>query len=310
MRYTSFRPSGGWATILFFFGATLLQEFHAQSLVLKAEGQALSRTQDLVQPGQAYFIKNKATQKVLEVKNGSNVIGADVLQSVLNGKISQKFTFENSGEAGFFFIRTLTGGHHLTLAVAPNSTSLVPATKLIQDAPYTGTTGNKIPDAQKWKITLGNEIGTVLISNKLSGDFTLRAGSQGNNSVGAFVKDGSDAEKWVLKITTTEDNPNSNDADKGLVVECVAKVDAMFLGLNWETTEVPIGAVLPEWRGVGENGAQKPPLSVHRVLEGTVNKNKDIKVNFEDLLNCMEKASVKLTLAKYSRNSKSREKKS
>ena len=96
------RSLSGCLTLILFVGVGRVQLTHAQVIMLKNEGQIIVTPVELVKPGQAYFIKNKATQKVLDVKNGSSNPGTAVQQATLNGKIAQKFVFENAEEAGYF----------------------------------------------------------------------------------------------------------------------------------------------------------------------------------------------------------------
>ena len=100
--------------------------------------------------------------------------------------------------------------------------------------------------------------------------------------ISAAKIDGGDLQKWILKSTTTETNPESSTAENGFVADCFAMVEAFKL-FKYKKN---ISQAFPEWRSVGEtyvpDGITRPPLQSYKILEGVVSRG-DIRVATQDL---------------------------
>lgn len=231
---------------------------------------------EILRPGTVFFIKSKGSQKVLDVSGGSTATGTRVQQLSLAGTAGQKFFFEETGD-GFFFVRTSTGGHFLTLNTRSNPASAF----LTQEPPAAAPPA---ADAQKWQIRLTDERTAFLIVNKATGDLVLQPSSAGDGASVRTVarQQGNDLQKWVVKPTTTETNPDTAASENGLVSDCFTSFTAFKLVSYREN----ISRAFPEWRSVGEtvspNGFNVPPAHAYRVLEGRVSR-RDLHVNYEDM---------------------------
>lgn len=226
----------------------------------------LRMAEDLVHEGVAYFVKNKASQKYLEIKNSSMEPGAQLFHNNLNGSINQKFVFEKV-DNDFFYIRTMTGGHYLTVKQAGG-------TNIVTQEPF-APVGNTLHERQKWTVVLSDEATCFYIQPKAFETSRLQPQSVGSGvPVIISAMSNTDNQKWLFKITTLEGNPDSKDSGFGLTEDCI--IYDVFDG----------GLILPEWRCVGEdfvpNGTTVPPLHTYRVLEGVVKKGRAIMA-FEDL---------------------------
>lgn len=229
---------------------------------IRNEGQVLSRVTDIIAPGAAYFIKSKGSQKVMDVSGGSDQPGTVIRQLTLNGNFGQKFMFMNAG-GGFFFIRSSTGGHFLTLHNAPNPF-------LTQELP---SSNPQTADAQKWNVVESVERGCFIILNKTDATRALQpttATDSGRLTMATHI--GNNLQKWILKITTAESNPDAKTAENGLVADC----DATLTAFRLFTSKVNVSPIFPEWRSVGEDfvvdGVRKPPLQSYKILEGVVTR--------------------------------------
>jgi hypothetical protein len=238
---------------------------------VRNEGQVLNRIADLITPGAAYFIKSKGSQKVANVTAGSFQPGAAVRQLTLNGALAQKFIFTDAG-GGFFFIRSSTGGHFVTLQESP--------TQFLSQELL--STNPKTADAQKWKVIDSGERTCFFIVNKTDETRVLqpRSDSEGAGFVAA-PRNGSKFQKWILKVTTAESNPDSATSENGLVADCPVTLTAFWLF----SSKKNLSRIFPEWRSVGENfvvdGVRKRPLRSYKILEGVVTRNSP-HVTFED----------------------------
>ncbi|MGB7201399.1 MAG: RICIN domain-containing protein [Pyrinomonadaceae bacterium] len=225
---------------------------------IKNEGQVLSKVADIITPGAAYFIKSKESQKVMDVAGGSDQPGAVIRQLALNGKFEQKFVFTNAG-GGFFFIRSSTGGHFLTLHNQPKPFL---TQELLSSNPQTA-------DSQKWNVVESVERDCFIILNKTDSTLALQPTTDsGRLTMATHV--GNNLQKWILKITTVEPNPDAATAENGLVAKC----DATLTAFRLITSKINVSPIFPEWRSVGEDfvvdGVRKPPLRSYKILEGVV----------------------------------------
>ena len=259
--------------------SAFLQSLKSQPIAVSGEGQVAKLVADLAQPGRAYYIKNKATQRIITAFNWSNSTGHEVLPANPEGTVTQKFAFDRAPDPGYFFIRTLTRGNYLSLLRTDAGGGTVNY-RLIEDQVYSASSGNKVADTQKWKIVLSDDPNCVLISNKISNELLLR--DDESNHLKMTSQNPRAREMWVLKITTAEGNPNSDDADRGLNMNCTATLDVKWWLVKLTSMGLPIVKVLPQWRGVGDRGTQREAISSYRVLEGVVNTN-NTEVSFEDM---------------------------
>jgi len=247
-------------------GAALAQPTIGQrtgTVDMRNEGQVLSKVADIITPGAAYFIKSKGSQKVMDVAGGSDQPGALIRQLELNGKFEQKFIFTKAG-GGFFFIRSSTGGHFLTLHDGPNPFL---TQELLSSNPQTA-------DAQKWNVVETVELGCFIILNKTDATRALQpntATDSGRLTMATQVSN--NLQKWILKITTAESNPDAASAENGLVADC----DASLTAFRLFTSKINVSPIFPEWRSVGEDfvvdGIRSAPLRSYKILEGVVTRN-------------------------------------
>lgn len=231
-------------------------------------GKVLTTLSDIITPGVAYFIKSKRSQKVINVRGGSFSPGAFVQQLTLNGAQEQKFSFEKTGD-GFFFIRTSTGGHFVTLHTQQGSTPEL-TQELLSANPTTA-------DTQKWKVVESDEFSCFLIVNKTNETLALQPASTSENArLVMLPRNGNNSQKWILKSTTRETNPDVALSEKGLVFDCIATFKKSFFLFTIKETQ-NISKVFPEWRSVGEesvvDGIRRRPRESYKILEGRVTRN-------------------------------------
>lgn len=262
-----------------------------ETTIRPGDGQVISREDQIIQPGMAYFIKSKGSQKVLEVSGQSLQPGAAVKQNRLTGYLAQKFIFTDAG-GGYFFIRTSPAGYYVTLEeqVVLRRGRRVGDT-IIRTGGITYLTQQLLSndpqraDAQKWRIGATDEPTSFFILNKTNETVaTLQPTSTSDGAiVGSSPRDGNNLQKWILKVTTAEANPNVALAENGLVSDCFASIEA-FVIFKYSKN---ISQAFPEWRSVGENyvpdGVTKPPLRSYKILEGVVSRDDDIHVASQDL---------------------------
>lgn len=214
-------------------GSSLVQTATTQVADPLGGPQVLTRVTDIITPGVVYFIKSKGSQKVIDVDGGSSRPGTALKQLRLDGTLGQKFIFTTAGD-GFFFIRTSTGGHFVTLHHEPSasvdpSVTTPPVSKpsLTQEL---RTTNPLDADAQKWKVIESGESNCFLILNKTDETRALQPSSSSDSAKLITVpRDGNNLQKWILKLTTAEDNPDVVSAEKGLVSDCFATFKKSFV---------------------------------------------------------------------------------
>ena len=259
---------------------------------IRNEGQVLSRVTDIIAPDVAYFIKSKGSQKVMEVRGGSLLPTAEIQKGNLVGTLPQKFTFTDAG-GGFFFIRTSTGGHFVTLHPQTNGTldpGGIPTGRHPALTQERFSTNPQTADSQKWKVVESGERGCFLILNKTDETRALQPTSSDSVRLTMVPRDGNNLQKWVLKLTTKEANPDAATADNGLVAACFANLTADLsfglFSLTWSGVRKNISPIFPEWRSVGEDfvvdGIRRLPLRSYKILEGVVSANNGIHVSTED----------------------------
>ena len=242
--------------------------------------QVLTRVSDIVTPGVVYFIKSKGSQKVIDVDGGSSRPGTAIRQLTLDGTLGQKFIFTKA-EDGFFFIRTSTGGHFVTLHHEPGvlvdptvSSPPVSNPSLTQELLATNPLDT---DGQKWKVVESGEPSCFLILNKTDETRALQPGSSSDRARLITVpRDGNNLQKWILKLTTEENNPDTALAEKGLVSDCFATFEKSFV-LFTVKQKKNVSPIFPEWRSVGEesvvDGIHRRPFRSYKILEGVVTRN-------------------------------------
>jgi hypothetical protein len=153
-------------------------------------------------------LKNKSTQKVLDVKSNSNVAGAGIVQAVGNGTFTQAVKFADAGN-GLFNILTK---FNLYLSLKFNavvstggSGSLSDTRILIQDNKYNATPVCNIsatancPQHQAWKLTpVPNEPFTYIIESVAFTNMVLQTSTTDPSVILISNNTGADNQKWII----------------------------------------------------------------------------------------------------------------
>ena len=221
------------------------------------------------------FLKNQSTQQALS-RQVPEINGHPIVMDGITGQSPQKFIFTDAGR-GEYFIQTSTGSY-LT-ADANHSPSLyhrgLIEPELSERRRFRPGGPESLLDTehdrQKWAIRRVNNNGLYRISNKANPGLSLTHTSANQNSPELAATDSrAENQIWIIVYFPFNDNPNSADADAGLVYDC----NYEFPVYRFFQKEKDVARLLPEWRTIGETTYPDAEITKlvpnFKVLEGTV----------------------------------------
>lgn len=154
-------------------------------------------------------VKNKTSQKVLDVRGGLNTPGTQIWQYDINGTDAQKFTFVDARN-GYFYIMTKANLYlslKSSLAISDGSSASSGNSRiLVQDNKYeTSLTCNasvtaNCPKHQWWKVTpVPNEPSTFILESAAFPNQVLQPQSNAAQTALAMANySGSENQKWQI----------------------------------------------------------------------------------------------------------------